>query len=267
MVCYLTQLNSHELDKHITFDEEPHIYTIDGDSDYISVTTWVHTFFRHFDADAIIDKMMKSRNWTNSKYYGKTKEEIKQSWDENCQQASKSGTRMHYLIEVFYNELLQQLPNIPTIDCDSIEIEYFKRFYNDHSHLTPYRTEWIIYDKELKIAGSIDMVYKESDGSLSIYDWKRSKEIKRNTNFNEYMLHESINYIPDTNYWHYCLQLNVYKALLEKNYGVKIKDLYLVRLHPDNDNKSYEKIQVVELQEEVSILFSMRINELKNSDK
>ena len=62
----------------------------------------------------------------DKKYYGKTKEEIKQSWMKIVSY-SKSGTRMQS-IEVFYNELLQQLPNIPTIDCDSIEIEYFNDF-------------------------------------------------------------------------------------------------------------------------------------------
>ena len=41
-----------------------------------------------------------------------------------------------------------------------------------------------------------------------------------------------IKHLQDSNYWHYCLQLNTYKALLEKNYGVKVKDLYLVCLHP-----------------------------------
>ena len=74
----------------------------------------------------------------------------------------------------------------------------------------------MIYDEELKIAGSIDMVFKELDGTLSIYDWKRSKEIVQESRFNEYSIDSVINYIPDTNYWHYCLQLNVYKAILEK---------------------------------------------------
>jgi hypothetical protein len=38
----------------------------------------------------------------------------------------------------------------------------------DTSHLKPYRTEWTIYDEELKIAGSIDMVYEKPNGTLAI---------------------------------------------------------------------------------------------------
>ena len=31
-------------------------------------------------------------------------------------------------------------------------VTYFKNFYNDHIHLAAYRTEWMIWDKELKFA-------------------------------------------------------------------------------------------------------------------
>ena len=55
---YLANKYPHERDSHIHFDEGPHIYTIDGDSDYMSVTTWNHSHFAHFDPDAIIEKMM-----------------------------------------------------------------------------------------------------------------------------------------------------------------------------------------------------------------
>ena len=61
----LQKKNPHERDTHITFDEEPHIYTIDGDSNYMSVTTWNHKHFEQFDADKIIGRMMKSKNWAN----------------------------------------------------------------------------------------------------------------------------------------------------------------------------------------------------------
>ena len=52
---YLANKNAHPRDSHILFDEGPHIYTIDGDSDYLSVTTWNHSHFPHFDSDKIIN--------------------------------------------------------------------------------------------------------------------------------------------------------------------------------------------------------------------
>ena len=73
---YLAEKNSHPRDANISFDEGPHIYTINGDSNYMSVTTWNHSHFEKFNADRIITRMMKSKNWPNSKYYGMDKKAI-----------------------------------------------------------------------------------------------------------------------------------------------------------------------------------------------
>ena len=252
---YLAEKNAHIRDNSIKFDEGPHIYHIDGDSSFKSVTTWNHSHFEKFNADKIIDKMMNGRNWKKSKYYGKTKEEIKEEWKQNRKRASEAGTKMHYDIECFYNEMKVQNP--------SIEYEYFLRFHKQHSDMEPYRTEWMIYDKELKLAGSIDMVFKNSDGTLSIYDWKRCKNIKKENPWQSAKT-KCIEHLPDTNFWHYSLQLNTYKAMLESNYGVKVKDLYLVCLHPENKSKTYEKIKVPILKSEIKSLFELRKNMLLN---
>jgi len=234
---YLSNIHPHERDSHILFDEGPHIYTIDGDSDYMSVTTWNHSHFQEFDADAIIDKMMAGKRWNQSKYFGKTKEEIKQGWEDNGKEASQAGTKMHFDIECFYNKV-----DVDEIGKNSIEYKYFEEFNNDYGNdiFKPYRTEWMIYDKELKFAGSVDMLFQNSDGTLEIYDWKRSKEIKYENRWQSGIT-KCVQHLPDCNYWHYSLQLNTYKALLEKNYGVKIRGMYLVCLHPNNENKSYQR--------------------------
>ena len=60
------------------------------------------------------------------------------------------------------------------------------KFVKDHPQLKPYRTEWMIFDEDLKLAGSIDMVYENPDGTLSIYDWKRSKDISKVNGWNKF---------------------------------------------------------------------------------
>jgi hypothetical protein len=128
-----------------------------------------------------------------------------------------------------------------------------------------------VFDEAVRISGSIDMVFEnldpatgDPDGTLSIYDWKRCKEIKR-TPFSakDYSPNPVIAHIPDTNYWHYCLQLNTYKAILERCYGKRVTDLFLVCLHPDNKNGSYQCIRVADLQAEVAALFADRAKEWK----
>lgn len=246
----LSKKNPHERDTHISFEEGPHIYTIDGDSDYMSVTTWNHKHFEQFDADKIISRIMKSKNWPNSKYYGQSAEEIKAGWEKNREEAASAGTKLHYDIECYYNGYPQQ--------NDSVEYQYFLNFVEANKELVPYRTEWMIWDKELRFAGSIDMVYENPDGTLMIYDWKRSKEIKKTDRFLKFSTTECIEHLPDTNFWHYSLQLNTYKALIEKNYGKKVTRMCLVCLYPDN--KNYQVFKVPNLQKEVSDLFKLRMS-------
>ena len=254
-LTYLENLYPHERDERIKFDEGPHIYTIDGSSDgYMSVTTFNHANFEQFDADAIIKGMMSSKRWPQSKYYGQTVDEIKAGWDKNRDEAASAGTKMHYDIECYYNQM--------GVVNDSIEYEYFQRFLTDFPDLKPYRTEWTVFHEELKLAGSIDMVFEKPDGTLLIYDWKRCKEIVKTNSFGKWGKKKCIEHLPDTNYWHYCLQLNTYKAILEEKYGKVVEDLYLVCLHPDNKNKNYQRIKVVDLQEEVRELFETRRQEI-----
>ncbi len=155
----LKNLHPHQRDSRIVFDEGPHIYHIDGSCEgYISCTTWNHSHFEHFDADAIIDKMMSSKNWPNNKYYGKTSDEIKQLWEQNRDQAAEAGTKMHLDIEYFYNQM--------EVKNNSIEYQYFQQFVKDYPMLKAYRTEWTVFHEELKIAGSIDMIFENPDGTF-----------------------------------------------------------------------------------------------------
>ncbi len=247
----LAIINPHPRDAHITFEESRHIYTINGDSNYTSVTTFNHSQFEQFDADKVISNMMRSPKWQSSKYYGKTPDEIKAQWADNGKSASTSGTRLHFDIECFYNDA----PN----ENESPEYKnHFLNFAADHKHLIPFRTEWMIYDEPAKLAGSVDMLFKDPNdpNALHIYDWKRCKEITKTNAFCKTAINPLIEELPDTNYWHYCLQLNTYKYIIEKNYGYKVNDLYLVALHPDNAN--YKKIKVINLQPQVEALIEER---------
>ena len=238
----LALLNPHDRDARISFEPVEHKYTIDADphTPYTSVTTWVHSHFSEFDTVNIIKRMMASRNWKQSPYYGMTADAIKAAWDANRDAAAAAGTAMHYNIECHYNGL-----PIPPDDTEAPEFRYFLQFYADHAaRLRPYRTEWTVFDEAVRISGSIDMVFENldpatgsPDGTLSIYDWKRCKEIKKVPfGAKDYSRTPLIAHIPDTNYWHYCLQLNTYKAILERCYGKRVTDLFLVCLHPDNKN-------------------------------
>jgi len=250
---YLARLHPHERDKHITFDEGPHIYHVDGDSSFTSVTKWNHQHFKPFNASLIIRKMMNSKKWPRSKYFGKTAQEIKDGWSKSGQEAAAAGTKLHYDIECFWNMCSNK--------NDSVEYQYFLNF-NKQFPLKPYRTEWTIWDKEHKLSGSVDFIAENEDGSLTIYDWKRSKEIKKFNNFDS-AITPCINHLPDANFWHYALQLNTYRKIIENNYGKKIHEMYLVCLHPNKPN--FQRIKVPRLEEEMNELFKERKKSITKS--
>jgi len=158
----------------------------------------------------------------------------------------------------FHKDLLEY--DIEDPIRETREWMYFLDFLKDYPDFKPYRTEWMVYDEDLKLSGSIDMVYENPDGSLNIYDWKRAKEISRLNSFNKFATTKCIRSMPDTNFWHYALQLNTYKAILERKYGKKVRDLYLIRLHPNAD--CYERIVLPDLSKEVEMLFDLRLQEV-----
>ena len=253
-INFLQRKNPHERDDRILFEEANHAYTIDDDADYTSVTTWIHTHFAAFDADSVIANMRKSWKWgPDHKYFGMTDDEIKKAWDDNRDAAAAAGTAMHFNIECFYNG--------HEVSDDSIEFTYFRNFVSELPNLTPYRTEWKIFHEDLRIAGSVDMLFQKADGSFAIYDWKRSREISKN-GFNKFATTPCIKHIPDSNHWHYCLQLNMYKAILEAKYDIKVSEMKIVCLHPNNKNGNYQCIEIADLSDEVASLFRMRNQEI-----
>jgi hypothetical protein len=280
------------MDSRISFDEPTHIYTIDGESDYTSVTTFVHQQFPHFDAPAVIASLLSPTNTsrgrtypnrnkyratafqnvesenpdlsedeinailndTTTEAYKKEAQKIADEWTKT----STSGTKTHADIEYFYNEM--------PVENDTKEYEYFQQFNRDFQaefpQYRPYRTEWTVFYKELKMAGSIDMVYENTeDGTLMIYDWKRVKDIKYESFNNEIATNPVLDSMPNVNFWHYSLQLNTYKAILEAQYDKKVTALRLVRLYPDAP--TYDIHECPDLQHEVLTLFDNRRKQYK----
>jgi ATP-dependent exoDNAse (exonuclease V) beta subunit len=245
----LCEKNKHERDSRISFDEKTHTYYVDGSSDgIISVTTLIHHHFPKFDSDMILKKMKNKQE----KYPNMTDSQIKKVWSDNGIIASKNGTKMHKLIENYYN----------SIENEKIDenLDEFKHFLNFHStiknRLEPYRTEWSIFDGELELAGQVDMLYKKKDNTYALYDWKRVKEIKKDNPFEKGI--GKLSDLDHCNYNHYSLQLNIYKRLLETRYNIKVSEMFLVILHPDNKNYILE--EVYSMDKYIDIIFQDLLN-------
>lgn len=229
----LNLLHAHVRDSHLSFDEAEHRYTIDGDR-YDSVTTIVEQCFEPFDADT----------WAAKKalQLGMTPEELKAEWEAKGLEARTLGTEMHAKIERHYLGYENERDNTYCL---------FERFEEEY-RLQPYRTEWAIFDEDCHVAGTLDFL-ELRDGVFNIYDWKRSNKLVFNgkpikeTPWNKKAL-APVENLNDTTYWHYALQVSIYRLILEKHYDIRVANGYLGVFHPDN-HRPY-RLEVPNLREE-----------------
>ena len=226
----LADRNAHPRDAGITFFEEDHRYEVDGRT-FISVTQLISRCFPEFNADEAIRKMGPKHP-----LYGRPPEEIKALWKRNGEEASALGTEVHRQIEVFLNT--GELGDSPEFGC-------FHQRYVAAGKGVPYRTEWVIYDEELGVAGTIDYVFTVN-GHYCMTDWKRSKAIKKENPYQRAF--PPIEHLPASNYHKYCLQQNIYRLILLRNYGIDIRKMMLCRLH----GQVFEPIKVPMMEAEAS---------------
>ena len=275
---YLANKNPHDWDISIRFDEEPHNYYIkwDGSTEELcdtSVTGFIKHNFPPFDADKIIANMRTGKNFHKSKYFGQTDEEIKAGWEELRDSASFAGTNMHRCIEHYYNGMDNDEKD------DTYELSLFKTFAKEMEDMKiqPFRTEWMVRtDDNYKLVGSVDMLYfskrwdriNKNTGRrelhLIMFDWKRSKLIKRWSREKGF---GCCSRIPNANYFHYCLQLNSYKYIIEHFYknmkvnGIIFDDIIIDRMHLLVCHPNLEKasnILVSDYSEEMALMFEER---------
>ena len=294
---YLSEKNGIARDLELTFEPTRHIYTIRESKALappVSVTTLTSRgVWPAFEPDATIDRIMQSEDYKSgeSKYAGMSRSQIRKQWDDAGLEARTEGTRLHDQIERYYNlvgrvngENQENRENQE--NGESIETRAKKRLRLDDSaqvheptthdwrqfvawatapeqaHLVPYRTEWRIFSRKCNVAGSVDMVFHNTrTNRLDIYDWKRSKEIKRN-GFGRYATHPLLkeDEIPDANYYKYSLQLAAYKYILETEYELPypIGELWLVRMDGDEGREMAEAMEAMDLSGPIKKLMEQR---------
>lgn len=253
-----TNLNGSSLffpqDARLHFEEQTHTYTVDGVGELQSVSHIISQFFKPFDAEAI----------SLRKCHGNVMEAavLREEWASRGQLSSVCGTHMHQQIENFINtgkepelschvEYTGEFVKFNQLVDISTEWNYFLKFRQENG-FTPFRTEWGVFDIDTKMAGTIDLLCSCDDGTYEIYDWKRSNRIdpdevnRWNSGLN------GLEFVSDTVYQHYCLQQNLYRYILEKNYGLRISRMHLVVLHPDYS--SYRLLRLPRLDREVDVI-------------
>ena len=240
-----TDAELYDQDKYIAFEPFEHIYrNKKNEEHFLPVSTLIAYFFEGFDA-----LKQAEMQWDR---YGIPIEESLNKWDKIGKKASEVGTFVHLQTENYFNngyfESEYTFEFNGEVELINVEREkrHFLQFVNDYM-IHPYRQEWSIYDSKLNVAGTVDLICKNENDTFTIYDWKRSGKVVNYLGqpiveaYGGKTSYHGIN-LPDTAYYHYCIQQNLYRYILEKNYHIKVSKLNLVVLWPEN--KSYYVVNV-----------------------
>jgi len=247
----LTLFNSFN---EIKFDDDSHSYFIDNEK-YTSVTTLIHKYSSHFDEEYWAPKKAQD--------YNVSTESVKYAWTFLNELSTYKGSALHNFIENYYYNKIFYYPKKEienNFGYDPIYEDYtliknqFIKFYNDSfNRLIPIKPEYIVYDKEYKVSGMVDMLfYNIKSKRLEIWDWKTNKKLNR---FNDFQKMSGIfSDLDDCEFNTYSLQLNTYKYIIEKNTGIKLGDCYIVWFF--SGNKGYEIIKIPDLQHRVETMLN-----------
>ncbi len=232
-----TDAGQYAQDDDIDFLPDGHIYLYRGNRQLLPVSSLIAYFFEQFDAQATAERLFARDHIPVAESLTK--------WERTGRKASEVGTFVHEQTENWFQhghfDTVYDFHFHGQVEHVSVEREreQFMHFITDY-HIEPYRQEWPVFDLDLNIAGTIDMVCRNDDGTYTIYDWKRSsKIIDRQGNLiregfrGKMSLTERGICVPDTAYSHYCIQQNLYRYMLQQHYGIRVRALNLVVLCPD----------------------------------
>jgi len=230
-------------DDRIAFVEDTHTYYVDGVQVRLSVTGLVESVAgEHFDPDAALISM--KRRWPNPKYADVlpdgtlapwTDVRIKQSWADAGKLASELGTDLHSKIECFLNDVPVSFGPDPATN-NRREFGYFLAWWEGQVTLgwRPFRTEAVIFEE---VAGSVDFIaHNSTTGKYGLIDWKRckTKEAGFAKSFGK-RFQAPLQHLEYHKMNKWSLQINVYREILERNYGLEIESMAMVVFHEENE--------------------------------
>lgn len=220
----------------LSFEEENHIYTMNGRTDYPSVSKVLKKFYTEFP--------------TEEAAYNKAggdpikQQELIEEWAAAGTYSTNMGSRVHFVLE---SELIKRNGNYkevrqPEFNCDLTQImkgdnmivagkKYLDLMEQRGAVLLD--TEMVLGHPELEYTGQPDKVWlimnrSKTDFGIVITDWKSNKPKNFvSTKFTKKMLHPFDEY-DDTALGHYYIQLPLYgKLLLKMLEGTKYGNLKL----------------------------------------
>jgi hypothetical protein len=220
----------------LTFEEDKHIYTMNGRKDYPSVSKVLKKFYKAFPTEEAA--------YNKAGGDPEKQQQLIEEWAAAGDYSTNLGSRVHYMLEKTliekngdYKEVRQ-----PVFECDLTQLMKSdnmifagKRYLElmESRNVVLLDTEMILGDPNLGYTGQPDKVWLTynktgDDFGLLITDWKTNKPKNfEETRFTERMYAPFESY-PNNALGHYFLQLPLYgKLLIEMLKGTKYENIKL----------------------------------------
>ena len=204
--------------KGIEFNEEKHLYSVNGSPLNTSVSGIIKQYYTPFNAQEAAEN--------KSKRTGISAEDYLKEWKEINLEAITRGSRVHLFGEKYpYNKSL--VPSCP-------QEEAVVKFWNEiPEHIILVGTEIRMYHKEKRYAGTADiLLFDTMNQTYIIADYKTNKDL-----FKNFMGKKMINGFEhkfDMPFSRYEIQLSHYQILVEQIHGIKVSRRIVIHLQMDD---------------------------------
>jgi hypothetical protein len=220
----------------LTFEEDKHVYTMNGKKDYPSVSKVLKSFYRPFPTEEAA--------YNKAGGDPEKQQQLIEEWAAAGDYSTNLGSRVHFVLEKVLIEKYGNYKEVrqPVFDCDLTQlmksdnmISAGRRYLDlmESRKVVLLDTEMILGDPELGYVGQPDKVWltvnKTGDEfGILITDWKTNKPKNfQETNYTERMYKPFEKY-PNNALGHYYLQLPLYgKLLIKMLQGTKYENIKL----------------------------------------
>jgi hypothetical protein len=285
---FLQAKNPHPLDWAIKFVEDSHTYYVAYENNNchtsefnISVSEFVHQFFPVFDPDSQLDYMRENWKFYQNFYHDMTNNDIKKSWDDIREKASRQGRFYHLLLESACNGLDLSQSKYKHLVPVKQYLRWRKEFFDPY--FEEFRTEFRMHSSsDLRIVGTADLIAvrknhlppSKTNGTLHliIFDWKNTKNLQRTSKKRKFGF-GPCSQLSDCNFYHYSCQQNLYKYLLETFYptwyynghmytSVKVDFMQLIVIHDNHIPNEAHAVHIPDLTNVTKQMIAIRRKDL-----
>jgi len=246
----------HPSGRTIYFEPEKHIYFSDRQDVFTSVTKFLDGFFPDFDKERISARYAEKNDMDQA--------EVLRVWEEKGRIARENGTMVHaFLEDLFYHHMKKgEFPEVISAR-ENAKVRQMQRqalrMFNDILEIghEMVESEMIIADMGHLVCGTADLITRKMEDPSHYYliDYKTSEFIKRENKWQSGL--NPVAHLPHCNFYHYALQLNIYKnMLITQGYFPEMREMSLMIAHVTDEG--YTLIEdIPDYQKEVGWMFAL----------